>query len=205
MNESLGTPWECARAPLDSSANRSSVEANATCSNASLFTKLHATRSKGELLCFGRILEKERKKKSLVFVFARCPDAQCVSSECSECRTHSFQAATRKLLQSLKLLWSYLKASFFGKLLTGLGFCFWRNSAVKGLPTFPRTINQPVKHWETSYSPKCVCVQAKRWRLLPAMSTSLGWVENGLQLWTAWIHFLVCLLLLNLFRLSVVF
>ncbi|MCI4393683.1 hypothetical protein PGIGA_G00160330 [Pangasianodon gigas] len=46
MNESHGTLWSCAKAPPDSSVNLSTVEMNATCSNASVLTKLQATRSK---------------------------------------------------------------------------------------------------------------------------------------------------------------
>lgn len=52
MNESDGTLWECAKDPIDSPLNRSTVEMNATCSNASELTKLQVTRSKGELLSF---------------------------------------------------------------------------------------------------------------------------------------------------------
>ncbi|GAA6074953.1 cholecystokinin receptor-like [Tachysurus ichikawai] len=46
MNESHGTLWDCAKAHLESPLNRSTVEMNTTCSNASVLTKLQATRSK---------------------------------------------------------------------------------------------------------------------------------------------------------------
>lgn len=58
MIENNGTLWECAKTPGESALNRSTVDMNATCSNASVLTKLQATRSKGEHVYFYLVKKK---------------------------------------------------------------------------------------------------------------------------------------------------